>query len=144
MTPVFKTYFCRIGSYSEQPYVASSSGKAKSECLNDARDWHPDLKFTDIRARCSGKLITDSGFAHNAKYRDIEFAHIGMRVIVTGCGSGTIVGHNSSANLNVIFDDRPNLTLNCHPHWEIAYLDANGGIIRDYRKKPNPAEAPHA
>jgi hypothetical protein len=59
-----------------------------------------------------------------------------MRVIVDGVG-GVIVSHNESANWNVLFDDETKWAgqvLNCHPTWEIAYLDDDGAVIKDFRK----------
>lgn len=68
--------------------------------------------------------------------RGIDFARIGMQVEVAG-DIGTIVGMNSSANLDVKFANQVKYgkhAHNCHPTWEARYFDAEGKVIADYRK----------
>jgi hypothetical protein len=68
-----------------------------------------------------------------AKYRCIPFARVGMRVRV-GDEMGTIVGHNSSSNLDVLFDlgsRYPGEVLNCHPHSQVTYFDEDGAEIEN-------------
>lgn len=78
------------------------------------------------------------------RLRGIDFARLGMLVEVSG-DSGTIVGMNRSANLDVVFANqqkhgkRPH---NCHPTWEIAYFNENNEIIADYRKNTLPVVLP--
>ena len=76
--------------------------------------------------------------------RGIDFARIGMQIEVDG-DIGTIVGMNSSANLDVKFANQVKYgkhAHNCHPTWEIRYFDADGKVIADYRKnKSEPAAA---
>jgi hypothetical protein len=52
---------------------------------------------------------------------------------------GTIVGGNSSMNLNVVFDGQW-FTRNCHPWYETVYYDNYGNIVADYRKKKEAAK----
>ncbi|MGQ5528592.1 hypothetical protein [Bacillus sp. CGMCC 1.60114] len=65
------------------------------------------------------------------KRRKIEFAYLGMRVEIIG-KVGTIVG-NWKTNLYVVFDGDSN-KYNVHPHWEIAYFDENGRVVKEYQK----------
>ncbi len=96
----------------------TSRGRAKAEFLAELD--MPEYEYTDIRCRCLGRPRTSQAFKDNAEYRGIPFAYVGMMVMV-GDKRGWIVGHNSSANLDVLFDD--GLTLNCHPNWMITYYD---------------------
>lgn len=119
---------------SSDTIYATSIGKAKSfYCLN-ASDWTPDVKYTDIRARRNRRrFVTSAGFRRMAKYRCIPFARVGMRVRV-GDEMGTIVGHNSSSNLDVLFDlgsRYPGEVLNCHPHSQVTYFDEDGAEIEN-------------
>lgn len=63
--------------------------------------------------------------------RGIEFARIGMKISVAG-DLGTIVGANSSCNLDVDFGNGHKS--NCHPHWETIYYDNDGSVIKSYVK----------
>jgi hypothetical protein len=66
--------------------------------------------------------------------RGIEFARIGMMVEVDG-HIGTIVGMNSSANLDVVFANQQKFgksKSNCHPFWKTRYFDKDGVVIADY------------
>jgi hypothetical protein len=68
--------------------------------------------------------------------RGIDFARIGMQVEVEG-DIGTIVGMNSSANLDVVFANQMKYGKrkhNCHPTWETRYFDDEGKVLADYRK----------
>jgi hypothetical protein len=97
---------------------ARSSGKAKSDYHRDVTDVWPDVQFTDMRCRKVGTPHTSEAFKRNAEYRGLPNIRCGQRVIV-GKSHGVIVGHNASANLNVLFDDDApryaGMTLNCHP-----------------------------
>jgi len=93
----------------------ASAGKAKADYLRDVRDAWPDVAFTDIRCRRVGAPMNPTGFDHVAKMRGVSF-NCGDRVRVVEHGFdqyGVILGHNSSANFDVLFDS--GLTLNCHP-----------------------------
>jgi hypothetical protein len=85
-----------------------------------------------------GSPYTSPEFIRNAKYRNIEFAYCGMVVMVSDM-HGVIVGHNSSANLNVLFTDGKykGQILNCHPNHEIKYFDKNGILITEFIREIN-------
>jgi hypothetical protein len=97
---------------------ARSAGKAKGEYHRDLTESWPDVPFTKIRARKIGKPMTSERFRANAKYRGMPDVECGQRVTVNG-NAGTITGHNSSANFEVLFDDDAphydGLKLNVHP-----------------------------
>ncbi len=68
------------------------------------------------------------------KHRGIEFAKLGMMVEVDG-DLGTIVGMNSSANLDVKFANQLRLgkhVHNCHPTWNVKYFDTDGKLIAHF------------
>jgi len=79
----------------------------------------------------------DQFVADMKRCRGIDFARIGMQIEVDG-DMGTIVGMNSSANLDVRFVNELKYgkhTHNCHPTWETCYFDAEGKVIADYRTR---------
>ena len=128
-------FACRLSFCDQETIVhARSRGDAKARFY---RHLDMDFKYTDIRCRCVGEPVTTRDIARTAVYRGVPFVKAGMAVIVDGA-SGVIVGCNSSANWDVLFDEGtrfPCLVLNCHPTWEIAYLDESGDVIRDFRKQ---------
>ena len=68
--------------------------------------------------------------------RGIDWAEKGMKVQI-GNGekySGTIVGMNSSGNLNVKTDKG---VQNWHPTWNIVYFDNKNKIVKDFRNNAN-------
>lgn len=91
------------------------------------------------------KLTKSEQFVADMKRcRGIDFARIGMQVEVDG-DIGTIVGMNSSANLDVKFANQAKYgkhAHNCHPTWETRYFDADGQVIADYRKNNIAAPTP--
>lgn len=96
---------------------ARSRGKAKSQYLRDiSESW--DADYRDICCRKIGRPVTSERFRENAKYRGMPEVECGQRVKI-GESCGVIVGHNASANFDVLFDDDApkyaGLTLNCHP-----------------------------
>ncbi len=95
-----------------------SRGKAKSYYYQGLLDAWPDIPFTDLRCRKLGPPQTSLTFKFNAEYRGLPGVKCGDRVNVNG-SKGTITGHNSSANFNVLFDDDApmyaGMTLNVHP-----------------------------
>lgn len=96
---------------------ARSAGKAKAEYWRDVNDcW--DVPFTAIRVRKIGRPETSENFIRNAIYRGLPDVRCGQRVKV-GNACGVIVGHNGSANFDVLFDEDsprfPNRRLNVHP-----------------------------
>ncbi len=148
ITPTVKQFECFLLDGDNEPYaqkriIAKSAGLAKSRFLREAVDWFQDLVYTSICARVIGRvrdMETSEAFIRNAKYRGIDFAKVGMRVKV-GDDMGTITGHNSSANLNVLFDDDsryPGEEHNCHPHWDIIYFDVSGTEIASYNRQRKP------
>lgn len=94
----------------------TTAGKAKKRYHNDVTDCWPDVKFTDIRVRKLGGPHTSERFIANAKYRGMPDVRCGQRVKV-GESFGWIVGHNSSCNFNVLFDEGrlAGGTYNVHP-----------------------------
>lgn len=88
------------------------------------RENSPDFPFTAIRVKKLGAPQTPESFLHTARYRGLPDARCGQRVRV-GDATGVIVGSNSSANFNVLFDtDSPRyagLRLNVHPQ-EIVFI----------------------
>lgn len=125
-----KSYICSLDGIHWTPFNTYSPGNAKSTYL---RSLDMDIKYTSILCKVYGKPVTSEDFIKNAKYRGIEFAYCGMRVTV-GEMNGFIVGHNSSANLDVLFIDGKykNQTLNCHPNHNITYFDKNDNVIKQY------------
>jgi hypothetical protein len=102
---------------------STTAGKAKHEYFRDASDPWPDVRFIDIRVRKVGGPRTTEAFVRNAKYRGMPDVKCGQRVTVNG-NFGWIVGHNSSANFDVLFDTGKwaGATLNVHPS-EIVLVD---------------------
>lgn len=96
---------------------ARSSGAARYDYLLDVLDCWPDAKFTDMRARKVGPPQTSEAFMRTAKYRGMPDLRCGESVTVNG-RPGVIVGHNDSANFDVLFDrgtDWAGAVLNVHP-----------------------------
>lgn len=97
---------------------ARSPGKAKYEVWLDISDAWPELPFTRMRVRKLGPPHSSEHFLRNAAYRGLPDVRCGQRVRV-GNSMGTIVGHNRSANFDILFDeDAPRwagMTLNVHP-----------------------------
>jgi len=97
---------------------ARTAAKAKADYLLDLKDAGYGYTFTDLRVRKIGQPRTSDEFRRNAAYRGMPDLECGQRVIV-GEGRGVIVGHNSSANFDVLFDDDckkyAGMTLNVHP-----------------------------
>jgi hypothetical protein len=106
---------------------ARTAGKAKYQYWLDVTDCWPDVPITAMRARKynAGRPYTSPEFERNAKYRGMPEIKCGQRVKV-GNSLGIIVGHNSSANFDVLFDDDApkygGQTLNVHPQ-EIELID---------------------
>jgi hypothetical protein len=96
---------------------ARSAGKAKYEYFLDVKDCWPDVKLTDMRARKVGGPQTSEAFLRTARYRGMPDLRCGEAVTVNG-RPGVVVGHNDSANFDVLFDDGcdwAGATLNVHP-----------------------------
>jgi len=122
--------------------AAASRGKAKSSYRSFYLDVDADCEFCDIRSKLVGPIesteIVDPDFQRTAEYRGVPFARLGMRITVAG-DPGRIVGKNSSANFDVMFDGGPHsgLVLNCHPNWQTRYFDARGELLADFVKAAN-------
>ena len=95
---------------------APSAGKARYAYMLEVGDVYPDLKITDVRVRSNGLAHSSEDFRRCARNRGQPDARCGARVKV-GDDDGVIVGHNSSANFNVLFESGryAGQTLNCHP-----------------------------
>ncbi|WP_047452581.1 hypothetical protein [Alistipes sp. ZOR0009] len=130
-----KSYICSIDGEHWTSFNATSYGHAKSQFLIYLDDCYGDC-YLSIRCKCAGSVYTSEDFKRNAKYRGIEFAYCGMVVEVDG-NKGVITGHNSSANLNVLFTDGKwkGQTHNCHPNWKITYFDKKGVVLKDFKNK---------
>lgn len=126
-----KGYECSLDGQNWRDVNSTSPGKAKSAFYRmlDLEG----VKYTWIRCRCIGRPHTSEDFVRNAKYRGIDFAYCGMVVDVDG-DKGLIVGHNSSANLDILFTDGKHKghTFNCHPNWKMTYYNSNGEIIKSF------------
>jgi hypothetical protein len=83
---------------------ARTSGQAKYLYHLDILDPYPDLPFTSLRCRKVGRPESSRDFIRNAEYRGLPKARCGDPVRV-GSATGVIVGHNASANFDVLFDD---------------------------------------
>lgn len=94
-----------------------TAGRAKARYWIDVKESWPSIPFTAIRARKLGPPLSSQEFQRCADRRGVTF-RCGQRVTV-GIDRGVIVGHNSSANFDVLFDDDSarfaGLTLNVHP-----------------------------
>lgn len=118
-SPLF-AFACRTSwapQWGETIYNARTAGQAKVRHFWQVRDAWCDTKFTDIRCRKVGGPHTSERFKDNAKYRGMPDVRCGQRVRVGDHGDGVIVGHNASANFDVLFDTGrwAGQTLNCHP-----------------------------
>lgn len=106
---------------------ARTAGKAKYEYWRSVTESWPDVPITAMRARKynGGRPYTSLEFERNAKYRQMPDVKCGQRVKV-GDSFGVIVGHNSSANFDVLFDDdatrHGGQRLNVHPQ-EIVLVE---------------------
>jgi hypothetical protein len=96
---------------------ASSPGKAKGSYHREVCDAWPDVPYTAMRCRKMGGPHSSEQFLNNARYRGMPGVRCGQRVLV-GEERGVIVGHNASANFDVLFDADSKYrgqTLNVHP-----------------------------
>lgn len=95
---------------------AASDLKARYRFWLDVHDVNPNIRLIDVRSRKRGGPYTSPGFLRTAKERGVPHARCGDRVKV-GESEGTIVGHNSSSNFDVLFDTGPyaGSQLNVHP-----------------------------
>jgi hypothetical protein len=118
MAEVFGFEVTVVGTTWVRVVNACSAGKAKAEYWRDVRDSYPDMPYTAIRAKKIGAPLSTDAFKDMAARRGLPDVRCGDRVVVEGGDRGTIVGHNSSLNFDVLFDDDsryPGQTLNVHP-----------------------------
>lgn len=140
------TYQIEVAGLTHVPYqtIAETPSKAKYECFKYFTDeLNYDLSFKEFvisleYCRKIGgfkpkDLFGDKDMFNRMKEsRDIDFAYMGMRIEV--CGKmGTIVGSNSSMNLDVCFDNT-HWTDNCHPGYMARYFDDKGNVLMDNTK----------
>lgn len=116
---MIRSYACwhRLHDESTASIVnALTAGKARYRYLLDIREPLPDVQLADIRVRSHGPAHSSDDFRRCATKRGLPDARCGDRVKV-GSDEGWIVGHNSSANFDVLFDTGryAGQTLNCHP-----------------------------
>jgi hypothetical protein len=82
---------------------ARTRGQAKHEYYRDVIDAWPNVPFTAMRCRKIGEPHTSDRFKNCAAYRGLPELKCGQRVRV-GDALGTVVDHNESANMLVLFD----------------------------------------
>jgi hypothetical protein len=73
--------------------------------------------------------------ADMTRCRGMDWVRIGMQIEVAG-DLGTIMGMNSSGNLDVVFVNqlkKGKHAHNCHPTWETRYFASTGAVIANYR-----------
>lgn len=118
MTEVFSFEVSVTGTDWTKVINAHTAGKAKYEYWRDVTDPWPGVPFTAMRARKIGKPQSSEQFHLTATYRGFPTIHCGQRVMV-GKGTGVIVGSNSAANFDILFDlDSllfPGARLSVHP-----------------------------
>lgn len=106
---------------------AETASKARYDYWLDVSESWPEIKYTEIRSRKVGPAHTSEAFARNAAYRGMPAVRCGDPVKV-GDDRGVIVGHNSSANFDVLFDTGrfAGQRLNCHPATVTVLEKGNG------------------
>lgn len=124
-------YKCSLDGEHWWSTFASSSGQAKQAYIR-MLDGCYDNCYLSILCRVDS-CKTSQEFKDNAKYRGISFAYVGMNVKVSG-DKGIIVGHNSSANLDIYFLEGYNKgqKLNCHPNWKIQYFNKKWELVKEF------------
>jgi hypothetical protein len=136
-----------IDEWIPKRYIAETSGKAKYQ---HARYLHNELNYgddiwdmlKDMKVKKVGCASISYFFNDNdtwervKKWRNLDFAYLGMEVDVCG-KKGIIVGGNSGLNLQVVFDfdkGKPWID-NCHPWYETTYFDRDENIVADYKQR---------
>ncbi len=139
-TKPLKTYMVTFTPWlTSESFITTSAAKAKYLYFIQSDDVFNCSFFEllkHLKVRCLGGPETSEEFIKNAEYRQIPFAHCGMAVKVGGM-LGHIVGHNSSANLDVLFAEGKyrGMVLNCHPHSDVEYYSADGTLIKAFKTK---------
>lgn len=100
----------------ETIYNCTSRGQAKHMHYLNVSDPWPDVRYIDVRARKIGAPHTSADFVRNAAYRGMPYVQCGVSVKV-GDQDGVIVGHNASANFDVLFHTgkHKGIVMNVHP-----------------------------
>lgn len=127
-----QAFACRLrGSDHETILNRATAGQAKADYFRDVSEI--GCRYTDIRVRRLGGPVTTADLVRTATYRGVPFVRAGMRVKV-GDDFGRIVGHNDSANFNVLFETGKwaGQTLNCHPNWMMTYFDDEGTVLASF------------
>jgi hypothetical protein len=117
-TNIVSAYECRHKAHNWAGTIvnALSASKARYQYFLDVSECWPDVRLIDLRVRKVGGPHTSDQFVRNAKYRGMPDVRCGQRVKAPS-GEGVIVGHNSSANFDVLYTAGKweGLTLNVHP-----------------------------
>jgi hypothetical protein len=123
-----------------QTYIAKTASSARYQFWRDLDTGWPYKDYLNVfKVKCLGtvdpthKFGNKERFERMCKHRSIEFAYMGMTVDVDG-EKGTIVGSNSSMNLDVLFPERTGVE-NCHPTWQTTYYNDSGEIVKCYKKQ---------
>lgn len=139
------TYMITLSGYDRQATAyGEAPGKAKYNLyleLGDLFDsFNEFLRFVEsirlVHKFRPCDLFGDvEQFERMKEYRNIPFAFMGMKVILKsksrGNIKGTIVGSNDSMNLDICFDGSCHKE-NCHPHYELIYLDNSGNVVAEF------------
>ena len=120
-------YKCSLDGKHWWRTYAASAGQAKQAYIR-MLDGCADDCYLSILCRVDSPKTTQA-FKDNAKYRNIPFAYVGMNVKIRG-DKGIIVGHNSSANLDIYFleGDNKGKKLN----WKIQYFSKKWKLIKEF------------
>jgi hypothetical protein len=96
-------YACTVKGELHEPTIINSTHarRARNELYRDVNDCYP-IHFIDVRVRKIGGAHTSDEFKRTAAYRGMPGLKCGQPVDVDG-SAGYIVGHNSSANFDVLF-----------------------------------------
>jgi hypothetical protein len=117
---------CRFSDFT-RTVNATKAGTARYQYLLDIRESYPDATFADIRVRKIGPAHSSDAFLRTATYRGMPELRCGEEVRVSG-RRGFVVGHNDSANFDVLFAEGEwaGAVLNCHPN-DIKRAKSEGG-----------------
>lgn len=127
--PLLKTWIVTCQGFDGHEWTVSAptAGNAKYRKWLDITESYPDVQITAMRAR---RMVTEPveppGFRRVVESRGIGFARIGMKVQLDGGEFGRIVGHNDSANLDVLVGGA---VCNVHPLYRVTYFDDAGQVI---------------
>jgi hypothetical protein len=112
---------------------ALTRSKARYQYWKDVVEVWDGVKLANVTARAV-PIYVSQDTRNVFEARGIPEAFIGMTVEVDG-KEGFIVGVNSSANLDVMFEagTKQESIGNCHPRWETVYYGNNGVIVYDFR-----------